>query len=138
MFKNPFSFQGRIRRTEYGLSLIITALINILTFGFGIFLTLPFMIAQNTKRCHDLGKSGWWQLIPFFGLFLLFENGQSGINQYGANPKEHINSIVSDNNQYGVNSNITFENVIPEKCPVCKNPNTKKEKICEWCGSKMI
>ncbi len=23
MFKNPFSFKGRIRRTEYGLSLII-------------------------------------------------------------------------------------------------------------------
>jgi uncharacterized membrane protein YhaH (DUF805 family) len=133
MFKNPFSFQGRIRRTEYALSIIIAVLINTFTLGLGIFLTLPFMIAQNTKRCHDLGKSGWWQLIPFFGLFLLFENGQFGVNQYGANPKESYNA-----NPNGVNSTIPFETVIPEKCPVCKNPNTRKEKICEWCGSQIL
>ncbi len=138
MFKNPFSFQGRIRRTEYGLSIIITALINIITFGFGIFLTLPFMIAQNTKRCHDLGKSGWWQLIPFYAVILLFEGGQNGINQYGADPKAINNSFSNNSNQQDAHSNITFESVIPEKCPVCKNPNTKKDNICEWCGSQII
>ncbi len=26
MFKRPFSFEGRIRRTEYGLSLVIYAI----------------------------------------------------------------------------------------------------------------
>ena len=28
MFKNPFSFEGRIRRTEYGLSVIIYAVFD--------------------------------------------------------------------------------------------------------------
>ena len=29
MFNNPFSFEGRIRRTEYGLSLIIVAVARV-------------------------------------------------------------------------------------------------------------
>lgn len=28
MFRNPFSFKGRIRRTEYGISFIIISIIN--------------------------------------------------------------------------------------------------------------
>jgi len=30
------------------------------------------------------------------------------------------------------------EIIIPEKCPSCKNPNTKKLTVCEWCGGKTI
>jgi uncharacterized membrane protein YhaH (DUF805 family) len=46
-----------------------------------------FMIAQACKRCHDRGNSGWWQLIPFYGFWLLFADSMPGINQYGENPK---------------------------------------------------
>lgn len=113
MFKAPFSFDGRIRRTEYGLSLIINAvstlIIQLMVVGLVqsstnsysssdrsgvaflliifLFPFLWFVWAQGAKRCHDLGNSGWWQLIPFYGLWLLFEDGQSGANQYGDNPK---------------------------------------------------
>jgi uncharacterized membrane protein YhaH (DUF805 family) len=48
---------------------------------------LWFVWAQGAKRCHDLGRSGWWQLIPFYGLFLLFQDGDAGSNEYGENPK---------------------------------------------------
>jgi uncharacterized membrane protein YhaH (DUF805 family) len=106
MFKAPFSFDGRIRRTEYGLSFIIVIITQMLIgalVGVGaddsdpsqalllyFVLILPvaiFIWAQGAKRCHDLGNSGWWQLIPFYGFWLLFAEGQPYTNQYGLNPK---------------------------------------------------
>lgn len=98
MFKNIFSFEGRIRRTEYGLSFILhcvfAAVINTIvatTFNKGLlFLYIPslwFLWAQGAKRCHDLSKNGWWQIIPFYGLWLIFQDGFPGINEYGPSPK---------------------------------------------------
>lgn len=100
MFKNPFSFDGRIRRSEYGLSLAIY-LFGAFVVGFIIGLTgmpsglmylflIPlywFMIAQGAKRCHDLGNNGWWQIIPLYGFWLLFADGEKIENKYGVNPK---------------------------------------------------
>lgn len=100
MFKNPFSFNGRIRRTEYVITLII------ITFANGIIISLMepsgetdilglayipllwFLIAQGAKREHDLNFSGWWQLIPFRYIWLIFLKGQVGVNKYGPDPKE--------------------------------------------------
>jgi hypothetical protein len=45
---------------------------------------LWFLWAQSAKRCHDLNKSGWWQLIPFYFFVLLFSTGDYGPNQYDA------------------------------------------------------
>ena len=100
MFKNPFSFKGRIRRTEFGISYIIyivlyqlSALISIdifetpwLLFLFVIPL-FYFFIAQGAKRCHDRGNSGWYQLIPFYILWMIFADSENGVNEYGPNPK---------------------------------------------------
>ncbi|MBA2746394.1 MAG: DUF805 domain-containing protein [Flavisolibacter sp.] len=106
MFKSPFSFKGRIRRTEYGISTIIYFVI-IVAFELAImamaassdsiaasiifiFLLIPviyFMLAQGAKRCHDRGNSGWYQLIPFYGLWMLFAESDPGDNEYGPNPK---------------------------------------------------
>lgn len=103
LFKRPFSFEGRIRRLEYGLSFIINC---IWSWGTAIFMAstnnstgslvlyyltlIPmtwFSIAQNVKRCHDRGHSGWYQFIPFYFLWLLFADGEKGENGYGDNPK---------------------------------------------------
>ena len=55
-----------------------------------IMLVVPmlwFALAQGTKRCHDIDKSGWWQLIPFYIFWLVFKKGNIGMNQYGQDPK---------------------------------------------------
>ena len=99
MFQNVYWSDGRIRRTEYGFSLVIAAtgavvMENILTYMHAdmaiYFCWLPsfiFMLSQGAKRCHDLGKSGWTQFLVFYIIFMLFEDGEPGFNRYGHNPK---------------------------------------------------
>lgn len=100
MFSSIFSFEGRIRRLEYGLSYLAFSLLygvmivfwqsfqrfDIL-FYFYFAILYWFMISQGAKRCHDLGNNGFYQFIPFYGLFMLFKDGIPGSNVYGPNPK---------------------------------------------------
>jgi len=46
-----------------------------------------FFIAQGAKRCHDYGSSGWWQIVPFCPIVMIFWKGQPETNKYGYNPK---------------------------------------------------
>ncbi|KAA3436849.1 DUF805 domain-containing protein [Rufibacter hautae] len=101
MFKAPFSFRGRIRRLEYGLSVLAyTALIftfNILAGSEDVasllvvlLLYVPlvwFLWAQGAKRCHDKDRSGWFQIIPFYFLVLIFNDGDPYTNRFGRSPK---------------------------------------------------
>lgn len=104
MFQNPFSFEGRIRRTEYAISHLLYYLLTVILSIIDLFIEIQniiklvgmifyifliwFKIAQSSKRCHDLGKPWWFQLIPFYVLWLLFEASQYGVNKYGLNPKD--------------------------------------------------
>jgi uncharacterized membrane protein YhaH (DUF805 family) len=100
--KNPFSFEGRVRRTTYWITYIICNFIGYILGeaagngfeegGLLLFIILYVPIswvyfAVGAKRCHDLGHNGWWQLIPFYSLWLAFQNSQPGNNEYGPNPK---------------------------------------------------
>ena len=103
MFKKPFSFKGRIRRTEFAISYVIWfCAIPILGIMIGqsefdsLFIWMMivmigainwFIIAQSAKRCHDMGHSGFYQLIPFYVFVLFFREGVNRTNQYGQDPK---------------------------------------------------
>jgi len=108
---NIFSFSGRIRRTEYAVTqIIISFLVGIIFFVFGVslfagesavggamillcvsmLLSAWVSLAAGAKRCHDRGNSGLYQLIPFYGLWMLFGDGDHGSNHYGADPKNRM------------------------------------------------
>ena len=60
---------------------------------YGLAVLLP-SLAVGTRRLHDTGRSGWWQLlflIPLVGLIVLLYwfalPGGTGDNQYGDDPK---------------------------------------------------
>jgi uncharacterized membrane protein YhaH (DUF805 family) len=114
MFKKPFSFKGRIRRTEYGISVIIYAIVFVFIESLSIEVTddsasilaviyvllvipmLWMLYAQGAKRCHDIGRSGWWQILPFYVFVILFKAGDEGSNEYGPNPKSDAAEDIID------------------------------------------
>jgi uncharacterized membrane protein YhaH (DUF805 family) len=107
MFKNPFSFNGRIRRTEYGLSMLIYLPFGIVanvmvadpsTVLIALILYVPclwFLWAQGAKRCHDRGNSGFFMFIPFYVFWMLFAEGEQGPNDYGPDPKEKNKELIN-------------------------------------------
>lgn len=44
-------------------------------------------IAVAIRRMHDVGKSGWYCLIPIYNIILAATDGEKGSNQYGEDPK---------------------------------------------------
>ena len=98
MFKHPFSFNGRIRRTEFGISYIIYIIFYVLIkallenseyqeYSVIVYLFfIPFILflwAQGAKRCHDRGN----QIIPFYVFWMLLGDSDIGDNGYALNPK---------------------------------------------------
>lgn len=115
MFKAPFSFKGRIRRLEYGITLIayfgvssvlgsLSSVIKRYTEGdldmLVLLLYIPLIwivLAQGTKRSHDTNRSGLWQLFGPYIVWLIFAEGDAYINDYGVNPKTDSPDSSDDN-----------------------------------------
>ena len=100
VLKNYATFNGRARRKEYWMFVLFN---TIFAFVFGFvcgFIGVPDLaqlyslavllpsIAVGVRRMHDVGKSGWFLLIPIYNLILAVTEGEEGENQYGQDPKE--------------------------------------------------
>lgn len=97
---NYANFRGRARRSEYWYFYLFNAIISFVL-GFidgklessilGSLYTLVVLIpsiAVGVRRMHDVGKSGWYLLIPIYNLILAVTIGEKGPNTYGPDPKE--------------------------------------------------
>ncbi len=89
-------FEGRARRKEFwtyslvfgAVSWVVIASSVLGTVGPILSAVLAIaMIAVAIRRMHDVGKSGWFCLIPIYNLILALTAGDVGPNEYGADPK---------------------------------------------------
>lgn len=103
VLKNYANFNGRARRKEYWMFVLFHIIIYYALFFIGmsagsgmlmmlasiyILATLIPSIAAGVRRMHDVGKSGWYILIPIYSLILACTDSEPGSNEYGPNPKE--------------------------------------------------
>lgn len=102
VLKQYADFKGRARRKEYWMFFLINTIISYGIVGIAIAAELPALssissiyslavllptIAVGVRRMHDVGKSGWFLLIPIYNLILACTNGTEGENEYGPDPK---------------------------------------------------
>lgn len=93
VLKRSFNFTDRARRREYGwfylvniLLIIVFAILTEVCFTIGLenvasgltilsylyqFAIFIPMVSVTTRRLHDLGRSGWWQLLPYVLVLIL-------------------------------------------------------------------
>jgi len=97
---NYAEFNGRARRREDWYFMLFNLIISfILGFisslvGIGGWLSNLYSIAVlipgiavSIRRMHDINKSGWYIMIPFYNLVLCCTVGTKGANQYGEDTK---------------------------------------------------
>ena len=106
VLRNYAVFNGRARRKEYWMFVLfnfivafllglIEALLDIapsneesvLADFYSLLILVP-SFAVAVRRMHDVGKSGWFCLIPIYNFILAVSEGDKGDNQYGPDPKE--------------------------------------------------
>jgi uncharacterized membrane protein YhaH (DUF805 family) len=103
-------FEGRAHRTEFWLFVLVNVAISLALgildailgtrgdFGgllqgvYGLAVLIP-SLAVGARRLHDIGRSGWWQLlllIPLVGLIILIvwwaKEGDKAPNDHGPDP----------------------------------------------------
>jgi uncharacterized membrane protein YhaH (DUF805 family) len=99
VLKQYADFNGRARRKEYWMFALFNFLISFVIGFIGGIMEFTLLgtiyslavfipsIAVAVRRMHDVGKSGWFILIPIYNLILACTNGESGENKYGTDPK---------------------------------------------------
>ena len=120
VLRNYASFSGRARRKEYWMfvlfnniffiAIVILELVileldlgfstiipmgvggqGVLNATYSILMIIP-SIAVGVRRMHDVGKSGWFLLVPIYNIILTFQEGERNENEYGPDPKNIENN----------------------------------------------
>jgi len=111
VLKQYADFNGRSRRKEYWMFFLINFIISYTISFIAVFLDIYSLeilstiyslavlvpsIAVGVRRMHDVGKSGWYLLIPIYNLILACTDSEAGPNKWGQNPKEAGNDTNID------------------------------------------
>lgn len=120
VLRNYASFSGRARRKEYWMfvlfnniffiAIVILELVileldlgfstiipmgvggqGVLNAAYSILMIIP-SIAVGVRRMHDVGKSGWFLLVPIYNIILTFQEGERNENEFGPDPKNIENN----------------------------------------------
>jgi uncharacterized membrane protein YhaH (DUF805 family) len=101
--EDTFTIRGRASRKEFwGSELIFIPLYFITLFigylisdGFGDLVgsvgslwTSIAALTASIRRAHDVGKSGWFMLIPFYNFYLQISPSDQASNKWG-DPRPH-------------------------------------------------
>jgi uncharacterized membrane protein YhaH (DUF805 family) len=102
VLQNYATFKGRASRSEHWYFVLFNIIFSIaLSYVSGV-VNLPILytiyslallipsIAVAVRRMHDVGKSGWFILIPIYGLILACTQGVKGENEYGTEPNDNV------------------------------------------------
>jgi uncharacterized membrane protein YhaH (DUF805 family) len=95
-------FNGRAARPEYWwfmlALLVVSIILNMVSSTLGMLFSLATLVpslSAGARRMHDIGKSGWLQLIwiiPLLGwavmIYWLAQAGNAGDNKYGPAPAD--------------------------------------------------
>ena len=103
VMKEYATFSGRARRKEYWMFQLFNLIIAIiwgvicgitefpdLADLYSLVIILP-SLAVGMRRMHDVGKSGWFILIPVYSFILAVSKGEEKENEYGKDPKANQN-----------------------------------------------
>jgi len=108
-FKQYADFSGRARRKEFWMFLLFHLIFLYTPMILGTILDTPALmmvtviyvlvalvpyLALAVRRMHDIGKSGWYLLIPYYNIYLCCLNSEFGDNQYGPDPKANENPTL--------------------------------------------
>ena len=112
-FEEIFTINGRASRKEiFGAPLLFLPLYLIamfigyiisegfgdLTANIGYFWATIANITVSIRRAHDVGKRGWFMLIPFYNLILQLTSSEQTSNKWG-DPRPHTitqNNVVEN------------------------------------------
>ena len=96
-FSKYTNFSGRASRSEFWWFMLFEIIVLVVASMFGMTIysiaALVFLLpvlAVGSRRLHDIGRSGWWQLISLTGIgsFLLLywfvQPTVEGANEYDA------------------------------------------------------
>lgn len=109
--QNYANFNGRDTRPQFWWFYLCLFIISFIA-GFiagliqvqllSTIVSLVFLIpnlAAAVRRVHDVGKSGWFILIPIYNIILLATEGEDRDNEYGPNPRRTENNSFDFENQ---------------------------------------